>query len=119
MGNPAQVAHGPMLIGFTLNVILYGIMIMQVYLYFTTSQRDRPRMQILVLVLLVADTVNTIFNFLYLYNSLIINYGNLHYLETADWLFAAGDDCRWISLLLVDYNATRSSYDGQWMSFIL
>lgn len=33
---PAEIAHGPMLIGFIFNVLLYGIMITQVYIYFVT-----------------------------------------------------------------------------------
>ncbi|KAJ2916128.1 hypothetical protein MD484_g4281, partial [Candolleomyces efflorescens] len=77
-----------MLIGFMLNAILYGIMITQVYLYFTTYKNDRPFLKYLVVFLLVADTVNTVFDFMYLYNVLILHFGEFHLLERADWLFA-------------------------------
>ncbi|KAL4073095.1 hypothetical protein V8B97DRAFT_1916527 [Scleroderma yunnanense] len=36
MMNPAEIAHGPFLIGVAINILLYGIMVTQVYLYFTT-----------------------------------------------------------------------------------
>ncbi|KAJ3537862.1 hypothetical protein NMY22_g5417 [Coprinellus aureogranulatus] len=88
MKNAAQIAHGPMLIGFTLNAILYGIMITQVYLYYTTYKRDPLFLRLLVLFLLIADTVNTVFDFLYLYNSLILKFGDMVSIQTADWLFA-------------------------------
>ncbi|KAJ2931969.1 hypothetical protein H1R20_g5115, partial [Candolleomyces eurysporus] len=86
--NPALIAHGPMLIGFTLNAILYGIMITQVYIYFTAYKYDRPFLKLLVVFLLVADTANTVFDFLYLYNVLILHFGDFALLEKADWLFA-------------------------------
>ncbi|KAF6755941.1 hypothetical protein DFP72DRAFT_1118884 [Ephemerocybe angulata] len=85
MRNPALIAHGPMLIGFTLNAVLFGIMITQVYLYFTTYKKDRLFLKLLVLFLLVADTVNTVFDFLYLYHVLIQHFGETAFLEKADW----------------------------------
>jgi hypothetical protein len=32
-------SHGPMLIGTMINIFLYGIMITQVYIYYTTYKR--------------------------------------------------------------------------------
>ncbi|KAF8158463.1 hypothetical protein B0H34DRAFT_859227 [Crassisporium funariophilum] len=88
MKNPAEVAHGPMFIGFTFNVFLYGIMVTQAYLYFTTYKQDRTWMKSFVVLLLVADTVNTVFDFAYLYRSLIVHFGDGEFLATADWIFA-------------------------------
>ncbi|KAG7442974.1 uncharacterized protein BT62DRAFT_982177 [Guyanagaster necrorhizus] len=68
MKTPAEVAHGPMLIGFVCNVLLYGIMITQVYLYY---------MKLYVAVLFFADTLNTVFDFVYMYRSLIMHFGKL------------------------------------------
>ncbi|TEB30708.1 hypothetical protein FA13DRAFT_1710327 [Coprinellus micaceus] len=87
-----------MLIGFTLNAILYGIMITQVYLYSTKYKKDPMFLKLLVrdrdLAISsmaehrTADTVNTIFDFMYLYNGLILKFGDMLSLEKADWLFA-------------------------------
>ncbi|KAJ3516174.1 hypothetical protein NLJ89_g1288 [Agrocybe chaxingu] len=85
MKGPAEIAHGPMFIGFIFNVLLYGIMITQVYLYFTTFKKDQTWMKIFVFVLLIADTVNTVFDSIYLYRSLIVHFGNDSYLATANW----------------------------------
>ncbi|KAF9267332.1 hypothetical protein L218DRAFT_1060558 [Marasmius fiardii PR-910] len=64
-----------MFIGFMINVILYGIMITQVYLYFTNYKRDRTWIKLFVLLLFLCDTVNSIFDAVYLYGSLIIHFG--------------------------------------------
>ncbi|KAF9524250.1 hypothetical protein CPB83DRAFT_898004 [Crepidotus variabilis] len=88
MKGPAEIAHGPMLIGFTINVLLYGVMTTQVYLYYTAYKNDKIWMKLFVFFLLLADTANTIFDFVYLFRSLIIHFGDANYLSKADWLFA-------------------------------
>ncbi|KAJ4491521.1 hypothetical protein C8J55DRAFT_557094 [Lentinula edodes] len=105
---PAQIAHGPMFIGYSFNIVLYGIMITQVYLYFSSFKKDRVWMKMLVAGLLLADTVNAIFDAVYLYDSLIKHFGilngnsgralytaylvdivdNVKYLGNATWVFA-------------------------------
>ncbi|KAJ3987900.1 hypothetical protein F5890DRAFT_1550968 [Lentinula detonsa] len=104
---PAEIAQGPMFIGYSFNIVLYGIMITQVYLYFNTFKQDRLWMKILVAGLLLADTVNAIFDAVYLYDSLVIHFGistrilrhaaggqslhvadNIAYLGNATWVFA-------------------------------
>ncbi|KAJ3893765.1 hypothetical protein GG344DRAFT_42599 [Lentinula edodes] len=70
--------HGPMFIGYSFNIVLYGIMITQVYLYFSSFKKDRMWMKMLVAGLLLADTVNAIFDAVYLYDSLIIHFGILN-----------------------------------------
>ncbi|KAJ7240434.1 hypothetical protein C8J57DRAFT_1527474 [Mycena rebaudengoi] len=68
---PAEIAHGPLFIGLFFNVLLYGIMINQTYVYFKTFRSDRNSTKILVGCLFVLDTVNTFFDFAYLYDCLI------------------------------------------------
>lgn len=85
---PAEIAHGPMLIGIIFNVLLYGIMITQVYLYYTTYKRDRLWMKLLVLAVFVADTINTLFDVWYLYESVITHFDDPPFLATANWRFA-------------------------------
>ncbi|PBK97733.1 hypothetical protein ARMGADRAFT_1076192 [Armillaria gallica] len=101
---PAEVAHGPMLIGFVFNVLLYGIMIAQIYLYYVTYKKDKTWMKAYVAVLFFADTLNTVFDFVYMYRSLIVHFGKLitkwftntanrssgdvAFLGNADWVFA-------------------------------
>ncbi|KAJ7754467.1 hypothetical protein B0H16DRAFT_1832343 [Mycena metata] len=72
---PAELAHGPLMIGFLLNAILYGIMINQTYLYFTTFPGDKRWMKIFVACIFVLDTFNTFFDFAYLYDALIVHFG--------------------------------------------
>jgi len=84
---PAEIALGPMLIGTVFNIVLYGIMITQVYLYFNTYKNDRKWLKCLVLFLFLADTVNAVFDLVYIYDALIINFNNVAYLAQATWVF--------------------------------
>ncbi|KAJ3501837.1 hypothetical protein NLJ89_g9161 [Agrocybe chaxingu] len=84
INNPAEIAHRWMLLGCFINVLLLGIMITQVYLYYTTYKRDQLWMKIYVAVLFVLDVVNTVFIFVYLYRSFITFFGDFDFIEKAD-----------------------------------
>ncbi|KAJ8520316.1 hypothetical protein ONZ45_g2856 [Pleurotus djamor] len=107
--NPALVAHSYMFIGLAVNIWLYGIMTTQVYLYYKDypkrvllsasplkydansiiiGNRDKIWLKALVAALTLADTLNTVFLFVYLYNSLILHYNDPPYLGDPDWIFA-------------------------------
>ncbi|KAF8125656.1 hypothetical protein K438DRAFT_1891785 [Mycena galopus ATCC 62051] len=85
---PSQVTHGPMFIGFLFNASLYGAMLVQSYLYFKTFQSDKMWIKAFVAGILLLDTLNTAFDFAYLYDSLIIHFDDDSYLVRATWLFA-------------------------------
>ncbi|KAF9451122.1 hypothetical protein P691DRAFT_773402 [Macrolepiota fuliginosa MF-IS2] len=85
LGPPANLVLAPVLIGTLFNVLLFGIVIAQTYLYFTTYKRDRTWMKLLVLSILVIDTFNTIFNVIYVYECVITHYGELEALAKATW----------------------------------
>ncbi|KAH8830409.1 hypothetical protein DL96DRAFT_941061 [Flagelloscypha sp. PMI_526] len=88
MKGPAEIAHGPLLIGFIFNVLLFGIMITQVYLYMTTFKKDPRWIKYYVLLLFLADGLNVIFMFIYTYNALVIHFDDVKYLARANWVFA-------------------------------
>jgi len=85
--NPAEIAHGPVLIGFTFNAILLGVMITQVYLYYTSFKKDKIWIKIFVAVLLFFDILNTACDAAYLYEALIVHFGDFTYLGVVTWLF--------------------------------
>ncbi|KAJ6516776.1 hypothetical protein C8R47DRAFT_404724 [Mycena vitilis] len=86
--NPAAVAHGPMLIGVTINVLVMGIIIMQTYMYFSSYRhRDQRWLKSLVAFILFANFLNTGFAVADLYLALINNFGNFQYLTVSTWLF--------------------------------
>ncbi|EGO23892.1 hypothetical protein SERLADRAFT_450188 [Serpula lacrymans var. lacrymans S7.9] len=72
--NPAEVAHGPFLIGVVLNLVLYGIMTTQTFLYFTTYKKDRLWMKFFVSILFIADTVSAVLDIVYIYDSLVTHF---------------------------------------------
>ncbi|KAJ7730254.1 hypothetical protein DFH07DRAFT_849191 [Mycena maculata] len=88
MKNPAEIAHGPMFLGLTMNIMLYGIQLAQMYLYTTTYKRDPLYIKLYVAVLLLADTLNTGFLCAYLYDSLVVHFNDIAYLARANWVFA-------------------------------
>lgn len=91
MANPAELIHGPAFVGIIFNILLYGVVINQTFTYYSVFRnKDRMGMQIFVAVLFVADTLNTIFNIIWIYGAVIKNFGNFASLEYAD-LFLASD----------------------------
>ncbi|KAH6874255.1 hypothetical protein BKA70DRAFT_1350839 [Coprinopsis sp. MPI-PUGE-AT-0042] len=82
MGNQAELQHGYMFIGLILNVVLLGVMITQLYIYYTTYKRS-------VAYLFLADVTNSIVIFAYLYRVLIVQFGDFERLFEADWVFAS------------------------------
>ncbi|KAF9451121.1 hypothetical protein P691DRAFT_773400, partial [Macrolepiota fuliginosa MF-IS2] len=84
MKGPAEIVHGPALIGDIINVLLFGIMIAQTYIYFT-NYSDRMWMRLMVLVVFIVDIVNTILNLMFIYGVLIQNFGNFEALASTNW----------------------------------
>ncbi|KAJ7211358.1 hypothetical protein GGX14DRAFT_92813 [Mycena pura] len=88
IAHPAEITIGPLFVGFVFNVILCGTMFTQTYLYFTTFRRDKAWTKTFIVFILTLDTLNTIFDFAYLYDCLIIHFGDVSRLAHANWLFA-------------------------------
>ncbi|KAI0809038.1 hypothetical protein BC629DRAFT_1437276 [Irpex lacteus] len=87
MANPASVALGPGLLGVFLNILLYGIMITQCFFYYSRYPDDRRWIKALVALLLIIDTVNSMFDIWWVYDALILKFGDFEALESASWLF--------------------------------
>ncbi|KAL1682317.1 hypothetical protein EV122DRAFT_274429 [Schizophyllum commune] len=82
-------SHGPVLMGTFLNVLLYGVSVMQTYLYWNVYKRKDPLyLRLLVLFLFLADTAHTAFTMAYMYIALIIHYDDPPYLQHTTWVFA-------------------------------
>ncbi|KAI0338912.1 hypothetical protein BDW22DRAFT_1432128 [Trametopsis cervina] len=88
MGSPATVTYGPIFIGVILNIMLYGIMITQMFLYFTVYKRDKKWMKIFVMILFLCDTLNSAFDVAFVYIPLVTKYGDVQALSYATWIFS-------------------------------
>ncbi|SNX81572.1 uncharacterized protein MEPE_00277 [Melanopsichium pennsylvanicum] len=84
-----DLSLGCMYIGVMLNVWLYGFSIVQAYIYYVHFKTDKPFMRYFVLFLVVADTVNAIFDQVFMYQYLVSNFGNLVYASKSNRSFAA------------------------------
>ncbi|KAF9442479.1 hypothetical protein P691DRAFT_798252 [Macrolepiota fuliginosa MF-IS2] len=74
-GAPAEVVLGPALIGTLLNVFLFGTLVVQTYIYFTTYKRTVSQ----IIVLLIADIFNTFCDTISIYEYLIKHFGDKEY----------------------------------------
>ncbi|TBU23195.1 hypothetical protein BD311DRAFT_768949 [Dichomitus squalens] len=88
MATPAQEIYGPIFIGMVFNILLYGVMITQTYLYFNVYRRDKTWMKLFVLTLFLCDTVNTCLDIAFTYQPLVNNFGDNDAISRASWVFA-------------------------------
>ncbi|KAJ3573318.1 hypothetical protein NP233_g2514 [Leucocoprinus birnbaumii] len=87
-GGPAEAVLGPVLIGLVFNILLSGIMIAQLYIYYTTYKSDRTWIKVFILVLYLVDTFNAVMNIIFVYDSLITHFGDLPYIGSITWSLA-------------------------------
>ncbi|KAJ3763781.1 hypothetical protein EV360DRAFT_65957 [Lentinula raphanica] len=66
---------GPMLIGVFFNMILYGVLLNQMFFYYQTYKSDTLWIKCLVTYLFIVETANTVFDILIMYQPLITEYG--------------------------------------------
>lgn len=76
-----DLSLGCMLIGVFMNVFLFGMSVVQGYLYFINFKTDKLFMRAFVAVLLVADTLDCVLKCGFIYQYLVSHYGNLAYGE--------------------------------------
>ncbi|KAJ6484001.1 hypothetical protein C8R45DRAFT_294882 [Mycena sanguinolenta] len=66
---------GPMLIGILLNTMLYGVMAVQAFMYYSRYKTDRAWFRYLVLYLVIIETANWVCDVGLIYEPLIIRFG--------------------------------------------
>ncbi|CAA7266093.1 unnamed protein product [Cyclocybe aegerita] len=71
-----SLLFGPLLIGVCLNMILYGVSLVQSFIYYQTYKQDAAWIRYFVLYLFVLETANTGFNIGLLYEPLVLHYGD-------------------------------------------
>ncbi|KAF8801660.1 hypothetical protein BYT27DRAFT_7245096 [Phlegmacium glaucopus] len=81
-------SHGKLFIGLILNVLLFGINVTQTYLYYIHSKKDRLWIKIWVVIVFVADLIQPLLCSLYLYQTLVVHFGDISRLDTANDVFA-------------------------------
>ncbi|EGO00735.1 hypothetical protein SERLA73DRAFT_178641 [Serpula lacrymans var. lacrymans S7.3] len=70
-----DIIYGPMLIGVFFNCILFGIMVMQTFIYYQTFKGDRAWIRLFIFYLIVAETVNTGCDMYLIYQPLVQEFG--------------------------------------------
>ncbi|KAJ7081205.1 hypothetical protein B0H15DRAFT_855407 [Mycena belliarum] len=80
---------GPLLIGVILNTLLYGVMLVQAFLYYSRYKNDRAWFRYLVLYLVIAETANWICDVAVVYEPLIIRFATLEALVVSPLLLRA------------------------------
>lgn len=72
---------GCMLIGVFMNVFLYGMSVVQGYMYFVNFKSDKLFMKVFVGCLLVADTLNCVLNTGFIYQYTVSHFNDYAYGE--------------------------------------
>ncbi|KAJ7140778.1 hypothetical protein C8R44DRAFT_974543 [Mycena epipterygia] len=81
-----ELLFGPMLLGVLINTLLYGVLLVQMLIYYQRYKGDRKWFRYLALYLLVAETVNVVFDIGLIYEPLIFRYGTTKALEVSPLL---------------------------------
>ncbi|KAJ3559307.1 hypothetical protein NP233_g11298 [Leucocoprinus birnbaumii] len=93
LGGPAELAYGPVFIGLVFNILLFGVMIAQCYIYYTTYKNqivsDRAWIRIFITVILVLDIFNTVLYTYFVYDGVITHFGDVAYIERVTWYLLA------------------------------
>ncbi|KAF8519875.1 hypothetical protein BU17DRAFT_89450 [Hysterangium stoloniferum] len=69
-----ELLFGPMLIGTYANAILYGIMLVQIFVYFQSYKNDATWIRRFIMYLLIVETINTGFDIAMMYQPLVLEY---------------------------------------------
>ncbi|KAF8914426.1 hypothetical protein CPB84DRAFT_1759235 [Gymnopilus junonius] len=70
-----RLLFGPMLMGVFINMLLYGILVVQTYHYYQTFKRDAPWIKYLVFYLFIIESLNSAFDMAMMWQALIQGYG--------------------------------------------
>ncbi|KZP30704.1 hypothetical protein FIBSPDRAFT_1037971 [Athelia psychrophila] len=89
MTSPISDPWGVILIGVFISLILYGIIVAQVFTYYENSDRDPLWQKAFVGILFLLDTLSSILAMAWMYQLLVDNWGNIVAFESGDWLLAA------------------------------
>ncbi|KZP16274.1 hypothetical protein FIBSPDRAFT_690818, partial [Athelia psychrophila] len=76
-------------IGIFLSLILFGIIISQVFTYFRNCEKDPMWQKLFVLIVFALDTLSSILAMAWMYWLLIDNWGQIEAFRYGDWLLAA------------------------------
>jgi hypothetical protein len=74
---PIDLIYGTMLVGVFLNCILFGIMVMQCFIYYQTYTADRLWLRLFVAYLALAETANTACDMYLVYQPLVQQFGKI------------------------------------------
>jgi hypothetical protein len=89
MAPDIRLQYGPMLLGVFMNMILYGVLILQTYHYYLTYPKDKIWIKFLVLYLFIVESVNTGCDMYIIYQPLIERFGLPEATKYFPTLFAA------------------------------
>lgn len=83
---PLDSILGASLIGLVVSSVIYGISVLQTYLYYTRySHKDKAFLKTFVAILLVLDTAQLCFVLIYTYHYEVSYFGRFDVLEVATW----------------------------------
>ncbi|KAI0649631.1 hypothetical protein C8Q79DRAFT_335435 [Trametes meyenii] len=89
------------IIGFTLATTLYGITVLQGYFYFRQYWDDSIRLKALVTILLITDTLTTVFMAHAMYTYVVLDFGTPLKIDLITWSFSSENGFAVITAFIV------------------
>ncbi|KAM5544727.1 hypothetical protein V8D89_001625 [Ganoderma adspersum] len=87
-GVTMENTYGAMLLGTFVSLILYGVLLHQIYSYVRVHSADSRWIKCYVALILLLDTAHTVVIISMCYSKLVTHYFNVYYLATMDWPLA-------------------------------
>ncbi|KZP27535.1 hypothetical protein FIBSPDRAFT_1040088 [Athelia psychrophila] len=87
--SPISDPWGVILIGVFISLVLYGIIVAQVFTYYQYSEKDPLWQKVFVGILFSLDSLSSALAMAWMYQLLIDNWGNIVAFESGDWLLGS------------------------------
>jgi len=97
-----NVTYGSAFIGLVAGAILYGVTLLQTFLYYRTYPQDSRFIKILVFVVWILDTAHLVLCTVAMYWYLVMNFNNPEALNKTSWSMNLQTDCNGLIGLIVE-----------------
>ncbi|KAF9459322.1 hypothetical protein BDZ94DRAFT_1300644 [Collybia nuda] len=101
---------GALLIGTIISTLLFGVTCLQTFYYFQNHGSDRLLIKLLITILLVSETLHTVFSTYSIYYYVIVNYDNPVTLLDSNWSISAEFAQSSVAVFAVHIFYTRRVY---------
>jgi hypothetical protein len=97
-----NATYGAAFVGLLAGAILYGVTLLQTFLYFRNYPKDTLIVKLMVVVLWILDTAHLVLCTIAIYWYLVVNFSNTSALDKTTWSMSLQTDCNGLIGLIVE-----------------